>query len=394
MKRLNNPQRLVDRKWSGKLDRNFPWLYHLIRRWEFPQSYTPDVVASDQVKKLQANYCRTYLEKICEVKQFSNAAPLQVPLSYVPITKNVRQLATALHHATSLGRPLEIARENPREERLFALQQKGDWHPWLWSRGKKAKDLIKANGGPDANPLPEESWNAYFKDSPPTNLGEPKWMTTSGEKLPAWHRTLLEMAMCTAQIFDLSDSVQRRIDEWGAMIDWPKDEPVLGIHIRRGDAADEDLKQTTRSSAVLNDYLAAADRIVATNNIRTIYMSTESTSEIEQARKACSEYRILSLPHDRSVFPVIANDSRFIEDVAWEQPEIIDQIVMSSLADLYFLSQCNAFIGTLNSEFSMLGWLLCIGHHQHLIPYVDMIPRSQYRNYQGNLRFWMDAPLS
>ena len=43
-------------------------------------------------------------------------------------------------------------------------------------------------------------------------------------------------------------------------------------------------------------------------------------------------------------------------------------IVTSAIADLWFLQQCEAFVGTFNSEFSMLAWLLCVGHHGYRVP--------------------------
>ncbi len=394
MKRSKNPRRLVDRKWLGILDRNLPWLYNFIRKREYPQRYTPESKVVHECKEQQSNFCLDYLEKIRAVKQTSSASPLKVPLSYHPIAKNIRQLATALHYATTLNRPLVIANENPREEKLFALQGRGDWHPWLWGRIENARDLVKENSGREGRLSTAESWNLFFNDAVPAETSEKKSRPTSKTKIPAWQRNLLEMATCVAETFVVRDHVKHRIDEWEASMGFPADTAVLGIHIRRGDAASENLMKSTRNSVALDDYLTTADQLCSTYNINTIYLSTESKEEIDQARKSRPEYHILSLPHDRSVFPVIEDESRFIEDLALDHPEVIGQIVYSALADLHFLSRCNAFIGTFNSEFSMLAWLLCLGHHKHFVPYVDMICKPEHRSYQGHLQFWMDPPLN
>ena len=66
--------------------------------------------------------------------------------------------------------------------------------------------------------------------------------------------------------------------------------------------------------------------------------------------------------------------------------------MLSALADLYFLSRCRAFVGTFNSEFSMLGWLLCIGCNRHVVPYRDLTTFDRMRSFQGNLDFLMDTP--
>jgi hypothetical protein len=87
------------------------------------------------------------------------------------------------------------------------------------------------------------------------------------------------------------------------------------------------------------------------------------------------------------VFPRINEASGFIETVAFEDPSVIEPLVHSAIADLWFLQRCRAFIGTFNSEFSVLAWLLCIGHHGHVVPYVNLAKRSDVEPWQGGLEF-------
>ncbi len=48
--------------------------------------------------------------------------------------------------------------------------------------------------------------------------------------------------------------------------------------------------------------------------------------------------------------------------------------------------------GTFNSEFSMPGWLLCIGRNREVVPYIDLTTHLGHQSFQGRLDFWMDPP--
>ena len=168
---------------------------------------------------------------------------------------------------------------------------------------------------------------------------------------------------------------------------WEDDEPTIGIHIRRGDAATENLDKQTRPSYQLEEYLAAADEMSSRYGFQTVYLSTESKPEIERARQLRPQYRIISQQYDRDFFPRIADTPVFIEDLALSDPSVVEAIVNSAVVDLWFLQHCSAFIGTFNSEFSVLAWLLCLGHHGSFVPYENLSRTSVLEDYQGNLEF-------
>jgi hypothetical protein len=195
------------------------------------------------------------------------------------------------------------------------------------------------------------------------------------------------MAVCTAYAFRLNDQMNAVMEEFKLRSGWDDTEPKIGIHLRRGDAATGDLEKQNRSSYSLEAYLAHADEISERYGITTIYLSTESEAEIRRAKELRPQYRVLSLDHDRNFFPNIADSTLFIEDLAWEDHSVIEPIVNSAIADLWFLQHCSAFIGTFNSEFSVLAWLLCIGHHGSLVPYVNMSPIREFEGNQGDLEF-------
>ena len=146
----------------------------------------------------------------------------------------------------------------------------------------------------------------------------------------------------------------------------------------------------------METYLAHADFLCDRYDMDTIYLSTESLAEVERAQALRPEYRFLYLRYDRGIFPGITKVKLDIELQAFRDPSIIEPIVTSALADLYFLQHADAFIGTFNSEFSMLAWLLCVGQKEHVMPYVLMARQSRFNRTRANLEFeplgWRPPP--
>jgi hypothetical protein len=194
------------------------------------------------------------------------------------------------------------------------------------------------------------------------------------------------MAQCHDFAFRLASEVQATIESAKREMDWEPRRRTLGIHLRRGDVV-------ARKIFPLDAYLTQADRICERYDIDTIYLSTESQEEIEHAKELRPQYRWLALPHDRAIFPKQSETDRFIETRALEDPSVIEPIVESALADLYFLQHCDAFLGTFSSEFSLLAWLLCIGHKGCVVPYVNLVPVRGLRK-SGSLSYFGDYPFA
>jgi hypothetical protein len=310
----------------------------------------------------------------------------EVHLTFFPIAKNVRLVATHLYRNSHRGLQTVIVPGNPEEERRLAERgsqprfgvARGDWKPWLWSRIPRGQLESIGTNTDDV----EKGWPLYFRriDAPSVDSPEP-----SGEPRPKRRpkrrvRNVLAMAQCNEFAFRPSPEVQCAIDAAKDAINWSPDRRVLGIHLRRGDAE-------SREHVELTAYLAQADVICRRYGIDTIYLSTESEVEIERAKALRPQYQFLYLRHDREVFPKKEETDLFIETRAFQDPSIIEPIVESALVELFFLKTSDAFIGTFNSEFSMLAWLLCIGDKGHLMPYVNMTPTRTLTATRGNLSF-------
>jgi hypothetical protein len=215
-------------------------------------------------------------------------------------------------------------------------------------------------------------------------------------------KRVLEIAVATKYTFSPVDSLLLQVEALKQKMQWPgKDEQVLGVHIRRGDAATSDEgthtpQKATRISFPLAAYLDAADVLCNTYQIHHIYLATESMEEIERAKRLRPQYKFLFLEHDRSIFPAIASSNQFIEDLALDHPERVRALTMSAILDLCFFCECHAFIGTFNSEFSILVWLLVIGTRGHVVPHVSLSKPARHRSldpFQALLNVRNNCPL-
>lgn len=387
------------------------WAQILRRRWmrvgtRYPiaDTYLPSNEQLDATADRQTAWSREFalfLERIQSVPQRSRR---DAHLTWWPIARNVRAVATHLYRNSRRGVQTVIVAGNEEEERLLAtpkyqqfldpIDGRNLWKPWLWSRIPRGQ---LHNIGKDVDDA-ELAWPLYFSDlntlSPGFVRSPPPRARPPGTSVK--NRKILGIAACSRYAFRLSPEVQAAIDVWNDEMGWEPDRRVLGIHVRRGDAAADDLTQTTRESFSLETYLAHADVLCDRYDIDTIYLSTESLAEVERAQALRPDYRFLYLRYDRGIFPRIGEDDRFIEFQAFRDPSIIEPIVTSALADLYFLQRADAFIGTFSSEFSMLAWLLCIGQKGYVMPYVNMSPQSKLHHARANLAFetlwWRATP--
>jgi hypothetical protein len=295
-------------------------------------------------------------------------------LTYRPLGKNLRLLGTAVAKHTVRGERVFV-REGGAPTEVRALTDRGHgWSPWLWVR--------PVDDGSPALGSAAHAWNQLFVNPPaapsgpaPTSLPElPRLQRGSGSFAPRDLERVLQVAAATRYVFSPTPDVMAQIRTLKASVDWPTSEPVLGIHVRRGDAAspeaaDEEPGRATRKSFGLTAYLEAADEICEKYGIRTIFLATESREEIENAARLRPQYRVLWLDYDRSIFPDIRTSGQFIEDLALEHPDRARALANTAILDLYFFTECHAFVGAFNSEFSVLAWLLTVGSRGRLVPY-------------------------
>lgn len=352
------------------------WSY--IRYPHTPTVHLPDLGERSAPEKEQVAFSSAFRDKI-EYVQAQATATNGVYLTFRPIGKNLRLLGTALRANVDRNRMTYIRRGGPPTEE-YAVSLKGrQWNPWLWGR---VADYQVQTHGPNRDTA--KAWNGYFKHPAINANGEgphcrpqiPKLRLAYGPFSTSYLERVLKIAVATKYVFSPVDSILSQVESLKQKMQWPgSDEQVLGIHVRRGDAATNSTdanQKSTRTSFPLAAYLDAADAVCNKYKIRYIFIASESGEEIDLAKRLRPQYKFLCLAHDRSIFPSIAVSDQFMEYLAFDHPERIPALAMSAILDLHFLSQCHAFIGAFNSQFSMLGWLLAVGTRSHVVPYVSL----------------------
>ena len=301
----------------------------------------------------------------------------RVRLSFRPIGKNLRLVATAVRHHVDQGWATEIAPDGPPTE-VAALAAKGrDWNPWLWSRPGPSDAAAGRSNAADG-------WRTYFsrpsrhgRAGSPVMVPAPRWTGAgSGAFTAALLERALELAAATRYVFTPSGDLDALLAESRRASGWPAaGVPVLGLHVRRGDAASTEPDATrlsNRLSFPMVEYLEAADTLCATYGIRHIFLATESRVEVERAAALRPQYTFLTINHDRTLFPDIAVNGQYIEELALEHPERARALALSAIVDLHRFTECQAFVGAFNSEFSVLAWLLAVGGQGHLVPHISL----------------------
>jgi hypothetical protein len=319
----------------------------------------------------QRAFSSAYLQQIAEV-QDGNAGRRGVRLTYRPLGKNLRLLGTAVRRHADAGHATAIERDGPRDE-IEALASRGHaWQPWLWSRtGDHAADARLAGDAAAA-------WREMFEWPPPSTAhgSHGRAAETGGGRISGDVARILKLAAATRFVFHPVASIEADIAARKRGIGWPAaGTPVLGMHVRRSDAASSDASGPVRSvrpSFPLSAYLDAADRLCAAYGIRHIFMASESAVEIDRARELRPQYAFLSMSYDRALFPDIASDARYIEQLALDDPGRARALALTAIMDLRMFCECDAFVGAFNSEFSVLAWLLATGSRGHLLPSVSL----------------------
>lgn len=319
----------------------------------------------------QQEFCASYRGRIAAVQSRAQR-PRGVRLTFRPLGKNLRLLGTALRRNVDAGHATFIEPDGPRDEIASLASIGRAWHPWLWSR--TGTPDIDANIGDAA-----AAWRVLFQPWPSGAARHHRDLPLLGSVAAydgAEVERVLKLAVATRAVFQPAEQIEAELAALKAAIGWPPPHvPVLGLHVRRSDAASAEADgpaRSNRQSFPSSAYLEAVDRVCEGTGIRHVFLATESTIEIARARESRPAYVFLALPHDRTLFPDITVSRRFIEHLVMAQPERARALATSAILDLRLLSECRAFVGAFNSEFSMLAWLLAIGSHGHLIPYVSL----------------------
>lgn len=327
----------------------------------------------------QRAFSAAYRAQIAHV-QSTAATSSGVFLTFRPIGKNLRLMGTAIRANVDRGRATDISSGGPPSEERSLLAAGQLWSPWIWSRDR-------GNCAAPVDPRDTAAgWATYFSNPGPRGSGSSQKALSQIPTLKrgdgpfhARHLTrVLKVAAATSYVFSPVPAIEEEVASLKRRLGWPPTgTPVLGMHIRRGDAAASDrgtnrIEKSVRASFPLVDYLDAADRVCDAHGIRYVFVATESADDVHRARELRPMYTVLAVDHDRRMFADINVSKRFMEYFALEDPPRARALAQSAILDLALFRDCSAFVGAFNSEFSVLTWLLAIGAAGRLIPFISL----------------------
>lgn len=290
-------------------------------------------------------------------------------LTYYPISKNILMLASNFYKEKGKKENFKFNLRNyAREGEVLHLKRGGHdlgtpWHPWLWSRIERNKNINKTTG-----------WELYFNDWESVNF--------TGDEV-------VDLGLCCQSIFNLKDHMIKIINEEKRKIGWDKYKEVSGMHVRRGEVYLKDNPKADwgvcRSYYTIDEYMIALKKI---SDNKIVYLSSDSNETLKYLEENYKEYTFLTNTYDKNKFMLPKGNDKFktIEGYCANNPDTIEFYVNTALIDLYFLGQCNKFVGTIKiSCYSKIAYLLMCGNLKKRIDYYDMDkPNEELKLNNGN----------
>jgi hypothetical protein len=287
----------------------------------------------------------------------------EIPLSFYPIAKNIRIPSSYMAANIMNNRSSYIDNMARTGEADFwnNYKEMGDWFPWLWARGRVPENSKNIDG-----------WKFYFDsftDSSKRINNEFEGIVPPEEFFP-----FFVYLSCIKYTFQLNAKYLELMNEYKQKMAWPTSSKILAVQIRRGDSCNRNCSVVAdRPFFHLDEYIKNIEKMILANNYEYIYVSTDSDEEIGAIQKLRPEWKILSLPIDRSQFFRLEEKAVDIEVSCTLDPNRIPFIVDSGIADIYFISLCQGYIATnTKSEFSRCGWYLQMVTQRKYNPYINM----------------------
>ena len=331
----------------------------------FPIFPGKNLFPKDSLFKKYLSFCKSLVDSI----QHSSMPNSEVYMSFYPIAKNIRFLSSFMTLNLLNNKKSVISHHARQGEPSFWQGNTSDnWYPWLWARGRVSE--------PYSN---DQGWAYYF-----TSFGQShkKMLTHEVEMIPPPQEYIvffLNLA-CLLYTFQLTHSYMNQMELYKKQMNWPNkwsptQSRIVAAQIRRGETC------TPTGSLVhdrpfiqLETYLEAIDEILESDDSFThVYISTDSNEEIDRIKQLRPTWSLLYLPIDRTQFFRMEEKAVDLEHFCVRNQERIPFIVDSALADLYFISQCHAFVATLTiSDFARCGFFLQMATQERVTPYSNI----------------------
>jgi len=143
--------------------------------------------------------------------------------------------------------------------------------------------------------------------------------------------------------------------------------PIIGLHVRYGDGCLPN-QMHRPSCEPIESYITEVRRMADIYNVSSVYVASDSSDVIDKLHEM-SDMQVLHMPLDRTIF-----DSQWWIDHRAAYG-LVDrkQVAESALLDMLMLADCDYFIGTFSSHFSMSAFELSAYAKGHVPPYVSVL---------------------
>lgn len=168
------------------------------------------------------------------------------------------------------------------------------------------------------------------------------------------------------------DELVARLRATQRMLGWPRNKPVIAVHVRHGDWC-TDVYQMNLHHGTLQPchpfsvYLEAVRKIRDKYGVDTAYLSTNDEKVVAEAQEV-TDIKFLSVDFDRSQFA-----SRWgLEQMMMHGTVDRKTVAESALIDLLMLGQCDYMVGGFKSQFARVSFALMTARLGEVRPYVSV----------------------
>ncbi|MCP4128415.1 MAG: hypothetical protein GY753_15340 [Gammaproteobacteria bacterium] len=194
---------------------------------------------------------------------------------------------------------------------------------------------------------------------------------------------ILEHAICLGYVTRFNKETKRFLEAYN----YVGSSKCVAVHIRRGDACRADLSKAdpNRDHHHVDRYLKQID-LFYDQGYRDFFILTESQEDIESLQRAVKkDCRIHFHEIDRRQFIEIQKSEydpeNFVEYRCLTDPDFAKITMESALIDIYNARQCEAFVGTFSSQFSVLAYLNVVAERKEIVPGVNFSECSYDRHF-------------
>uniref|UniRef100_A0A7S2TIQ6 Alpha-(1,6)-fucosyltransferase N- and catalytic domain-containing protein n=1 Tax=Lotharella oceanica TaxID=641309 RepID=A0A7S2TIQ6_9EUKA len=162
------------------------------------------------------------------------------------------------------------------------------------------------------------------------------------------------VAQITKGLYELAPKVQARIEAKKRRIGWPENSPIIGLHVRLGDAcikSEHSVGEHGRHCNNLKDFMPHVRKMSKLYAIKNIYLATDSNDAVRATAKYPNYTWIIDHQQKRHDLQVLIEKALHTNVINGTEE------FMGVLKDVELLSDCQALVGKFTSNVDRLVYM-------------------------------------